>query len=84
MCVLCLVPDSNKSTVKKSPGNLDTDIFDAKELFSNFIRFNNCVFLKYLCFNILELPTKIFMDVMGYLRSLPQIICGGGIQGVEE
>lgn len=68
MCGLCLVPESNKSTVKKNPGNLDiNNIFDAKELFSNCVRLNNGVFFKYLYLNILELPTKIFMDV--YLRS---------------
>lgn len=47
---LCLVPDSNKSTVKKNPGNLDTDIFDSKELFSNFARFNNDVVFRVLIF----------------------------------
>lgn len=67
MCGLCLVPESNKSTVKKNPGNLDINIFDAKKLFSNSVRFNNGVFFKYLYLNILELPTKIFMEV--YLRS---------------
>lgn len=67
MCGLCLVPESNKSTVgKKNPGNPDINIFDAKQLFSNSVRFNNGVFFKYLHLHILELPTKIFMDV--YLR----------------
>lgn len=67
MCGLCLVPESNKSTVKKNPGNLDINIFDTKKLFSNSVKFNNGVFFKYLYLNILELPTKIFMEV--YLRS---------------
>lgn len=58
MCGLCLVPDFNKSIVGKKGewdnlGNVDPDVFDIKELFSNFIRFNNDIFLEYLYFNIL-------------------------------
>ena len=89
MCRLCLVPDANKSTVGKkkreNQGNLDIDIFDTRELFSNFVRFNMVYFLEYLYFNVLELPTKIFMDVMICLRfasaNNPWMKCIGSRQG---